>query len=228
MKAAINNAKAYLGQKAKDGAEGLANLLEQLEIKSLVDKQKGFADYINSAPERGGLTDADYYVLGILYEANEYLFPTSVLDVIPGGGGKVIKRSGELIKTGVRAEDAVKVATAEARAVKTTSKIETTLPPVNTWEQARNKVLNIVGDLGADAKPVVGRLGSSAGNGKIVGRQSADGKVGWRLDYDPDKGIHINVWDYTNGKGPGKAIKQVQPFNGDEQTFKTLLNQLNN
>ncbi|ABS47127.1 conserved domain protein [Yersinia pseudotuberculosis IP 31758] len=107
------------------------------------------------------------------------------------------------------------------------NKIETTLKPEKNWESARNKALDIVGDLGADSKPVIGRLEISAGSGKVIGRQSNDGKVGWRVDYDPEKGTHINVWDYSQGKGPGKAIKKVVPFEGNEQSFETILRQLN-
>lgn len=107
------------------------------------------------------------------------------------------------------------------------NKIETTLKPEKNWESARNKTLDIVGNLGADSKPVIGRLEVSAGNGKVIGRQSSDGKVGWRVDYDPEKGTHINIWDYSQGKGPGKAVKQVIPFEGNEKSFETILKQLN-
>lgn len=41
--------------------------------------------------------------------------------------------------------------------------IEQTLKPVKSWEQARNNALNIVGDLGVDSKPVIGRLEVSVG-----------------------------------------------------------------
>ena len=108
-----------------------------------------------------------------------------------------------------------------------TNRIETILKTEKSWENARNKALNIVGNLGANSKPVVGRLEVSAGNGKVIGRQSSDGKVGWRVDYDPEKGTHINIWDYSQGKGPGKAVKQVIPFEGNEKTFETILKQLN-
>ncbi|MDF2506084.1 hypothetical protein, partial [Clostridium sp.] len=91
------------------------------------------------------------------------------------------------------------------------------------YEQARNKAIDIIGDLGSDSKPYIGRLGS--GEGKIVGRQSSDGKVRWRLDYDPEKGPHINVEDYRNGKGPD-AIKIVIPFKGDANTVEELLKHL--
>ncbi|QYM98419.1 hemagglutination protein [Dickeya ananatis] len=107
------------------------------------------------------------------------------------------------------------------------NKIEQILKPEKNWESARNKALDIVGNLGADSKPVIGRLEISAGNGKVIGRQSGDGKVGWRVDYDPEKGTHINTWDYSQGKGPGKAIKQVIPFEGNEKSFETILKQLN-
>ncbi|VEI57465.1 Uncharacterised protein [Pasteurella multocida] len=56
---------------------------------------------------------------------------------------------------------------------------------------------------------------------------SYDGKKGWRLDYDPEKGIHVNIFDFTKGKGPGKAVKKVIPFDGNEQEFEKILKQLN-
>ena len=107
------------------------------------------------------------------------------------------------------------------------NRIETILQAEKSWESARNKALGLVGNLGADSKPVIGRLGVSAGNGKVIGRQSSDGKVGWRVDYDPEKGMHINIWDYSQGKGPGKAVKQVIPFEGNENSFEKILKQLN-
>lgn len=107
------------------------------------------------------------------------------------------------------------------------NRIEQIISPEKNWESARNKALNIVGNLGADSKPVIGRLEVSAGNGKVIVRQSSDDKVGWHVDYDPDKGTHINIWDYSQGKGPGKAVKQVIPFEGNEKVFETILKQLN-
>ncbi|WP_252514071.1 LysM peptidoglycan-binding domain-containing protein, partial [Acinetobacter pittii] len=110
---------------------------------------------------------------------------------------------------------------------KTSSKIEEILPKVKSWEVARNNAISEVGDLGLSSKPVIGRLEVSAGYNKVIGRQSPDGKKGWRLDYDPEKGPHVNIWNYTNGKGLGKAVKKVIPFDGTESTFKNLLKQLN-
>ncbi|PKG26313.1 hypothetical protein CWS20_24735 [Cytobacillus horneckiae] len=103
---------------------------------------------------------------------------------------------------------------------------EQVLDKVETYEQARNKALDLLGDLGPNSKPYTGTLPSSAGYGKVVGRQSADGKARWRLDYDPNKGMHINIEDWRNGKG-ANARKIVIPFDGNEDTFKSLLKHLN-
>ena len=116
-----------------------------------------------------------------------------------------------------------KVKTSE---ITTIARVEKILPQANSWEQARNQALNLVGNLGEGSRPVLGRLPSSAGNGKIIGRQSADGKVGWRLDYDPVKGTHINTWDWRNGKGV-EGSKMVIPFKGNEDLYRALLKQLN-
>ncbi|WP_243291858.1 hypothetical protein [Bacillus sp. FJAT-47783] len=103
---------------------------------------------------------------------------------------------------------------------------EQVLDKVKTYEQALNKALDLVGDLGPNSKPYIGTLKSSAGYGQVVGRQSADGKVRWRLDYDPNKGTHINIEDFRNGKG-ANARKIAIPFEGNERTFKSLLKHLN-
>ncbi len=103
---------------------------------------------------------------------------------------------------------------------------EQVLDKVKTYEQARNKVLDLVGDLGSNSQPYTGTLKSSAGYGQVVGRQSADGKVRWRLDYDPNKGTHINIEDFRYGKGTN-ARKIAIPFEGNESTFKSLLKHLN-
>ena len=104
--------------------------------------------------------------------------------------------------------------------------VEVTLPKQHSWEAARNLALTKVGDLGIDSKPFIGTLAVSDGYGKVVGRISSDGKKGWRLDYDPKKGMHINVFDYTKGKGD-KAIKEVIPFNGNKDDFNRYIKQLN-
>ncbi|MCY7689675.1 T7SS effector LXG polymorphic toxin [Bacillus altitudinis] len=119
-----------------------------------------------------------------------------------------------------------KVAKRVEKSAKGIGRGEQILDKVKTYEQARNKTVDLVGDLGPNAQPYTGTLKSSAGYGKVVGRQSADGKVRWRLDYDPNKGPHINIEDFRNGKG-ANAKKIAIPFEGNEGTFKSLLKHLN-
>lgn len=103
---------------------------------------------------------------------------------------------------------------------------EVILPKQSSWDNARNLAVEKLGNLGHDSKPLIGNLEISDGYGKVVGRISSDGKKGWRLDYDPEIGMHINIFDYTHGKG-SKAIKEVIPFDGDKDDFKRYLKHLN-
>ncbi len=104
-------------------------------------------------------------------------------------------------------------------------KREVELPKVQTYEQAMNKALEIIGNIDQNTGfPHLGELG--VGKGKIVGRKWFDNKVLLRLDYDPVKGPHINLDDCRIGKGP-KRIKICIPFNGNEKTVEQLLSHLN-
>ena len=103
---------------------------------------------------------------------------------------------------------------------------EQVLDKVETYEQARSKALDLLGNLGPNSKPYIGTLTSSTGYVKVIGRQSADGKARWRLHYDPNKGMHINIEDWHNGKG-ANARKLVILFDGNESTFKSLLKHFN-
>lgn len=98
---------------------------------------------------------------------------------------------------------------------------EIVLEKVQTFEQARNKALEILGDLGHNAQPNIGKMG--VGTSKVVGRRCVNNQARWRLDYDPKKGPHINVEDYR----PGKNFKMAIPFEGNEKTIESLLKHLN-
>ncbi|MNW39514.1 hypothetical protein D3C74_166040 [compost metagenome] len=91
-----------------------------------------------------------------------------------------------------------------------------------SYEQARNLAFDITGDLGVDSKAYVGRLKTSYGYQKVIGRQSADGKVRWRVDYDPNKGFHINVEDFRDGTN-----KYVFRIEGGEKAYKSIIDSLN-
>ena len=98
--------------------------------------------------------------------------------------------------------------------------------PELSYERARNKAQGALGDLGADSKPYKCSVEGSPFYGQVTGRQSADGKRRWRLDYDDIKGPHINVENFTTGKG-NKSTKIAIPFFGDFETVLSLLKHLN-
>ena len=102
---------------------------------------------------------------------------------------------------------------------------EVMLPQMKTYEDARNKALELVKDVNYQSGyPHVGNVGVC--ENKLAGRRWENRKVTMRLDYDPLKGPHINVVDSRMGKGL-KVKKFVIPFEGDEKTVETLLKHLN-
>lgn len=178
----------------------------------------GITPIIGTGKEIGQLIKGEDLVTGQKYGSDDYAWGT--LAVVSGGTtrvvGKVVGKIGDLEKKGKALEAAAKGGRSG----------EIVLDKVQTYEQARNKAMSLLGDFGADSQPFIGTMEKSAGYGKIVGRETADHKARWRLDYDPSKGMHINVEDFRNGK-KDKAIKYAIPFEGDEETFKSLLKYLN-
>ncbi|MFE3940280.1 hypothetical protein ACFXPV_00115 [Streptomyces sp. NPDC059118] len=100
---------------------------------------------------------------------------------------------------------------------------EVVLDRFDSFEQARNKALELVGKIDpATRQPYIGRLESAPTTyGKVVGfttRVNGEFKR-YRMDYDPEKGPHINV---EIGKGDS-ARKWAVPWKGTEEDFaKTL------
>lgn len=179
----------------------------------------GITPIIGTGKEIGQLIKGEDLVTGQKYGPDDYAWGT--LAVVSGGTtrvvGKVVGKISDLEKKGKALEAAAKGGRSG----------EIVLDKVQTYEQARNKAMSLLGDLGADSQPFIGTMEKSAGYGKIVGRKTADNKARWRLDYDPNKGMHINVEDFRNGKKE-QAIKYAIPFEGNEETFKALLKHLNN
>jgi len=63
---------------------------------------------------------------------------------------------------------------------------------------ARSKVRKLAG-LGGDAVPYVATRPSRTAGRVVSGMQSPDGKKGWRLDFDDEKGLHLNWWKIEDG-----------------------------
>lgn len=112
---------------------------------------------------------------------------------------------------------------------KETSDREVVYPAEQTHESARNTLMKELDKSGAFANgsvPYNGRLESSYGYDRQIGRQSLDGKVRWRLDYDPDKGVHYNFEDFSGGKGD-KAVKIEIPINISYEEYKSIIDWFN-
>jgi hypothetical protein len=77
-----------------------------------------------------------------------------------------------------------------------------------------NKALAWLEERGFKAeKPTIGRFGDI--QGKPIGTQTADGKTGFRIEYDERSGAHINVW---SGKEKGPHFT----FDASESTVTKL------
>ena len=60
--------------------------------------------------------------------------------------------------------------------------------------------------------------------GYVLGRQSPDGLVGWRIDFDGEKGYHINWWDRTGGSNRSDHFYGAITLDGlDEADFLDAL-----
>jgi hypothetical protein len=85
---------------------------------------------------------------------------------------------------------------------------------VKTYEQARNEALSWLKQRGFKSeKPTFGKFGYT--KNKPIGRQTNDGKVGFRIEYDSRSGAHINVWA---GKEKGPHFE----FDASEKTVKKI------
>ncbi|KGQ18161.1 Rhs family protein [Lysobacter dokdonensis DS-58] len=84
------------------------------------------------------------------------------------------------------------------------------------FNQARNAAIGWLGDKGFKAeKATLGKFGEN--KGKPVGMTTADGKSGFRVEYDGRHGAHINVWS-------GKE-KQTFTFKGTPEQVNKLVRQ---
>jgi len=83
------------------------------------------------------------------------------------------------------------------------------------YNQARNMALKWLEKEGFQAEElVIGKFGTS--KGKAIGKSTADGKVGFRVEYDTRSGAHINVW---SGKNKGPHFQ----FNSSEKSVNKII-----
>lgn len=86
------------------------------------------------------------------------------------------------------------------------------------YNQARNEAVEWLNDRGFVAeKETLGKFGPN--KGQIIGMQTIDKKVGYRIEFDSRHGAHINVFA---GKEKGVIL-----FNGDQDTVNNIIKKLN-
>ncbi len=100
--------------------------------------------------------------------------------------------------------------------------------PANSFEDARNKALNLLGVIDQTTrKPVLSRSigGSRIPKGSVVGFETNVNGVWkqYRLDYD-DNGPHINI---KVGKGNAMVINKRVEFPGNENDILKFVRNLN-
>lgn len=85
---------------------------------------------------------------------------------------------------------------------------------VKTYEQARNEALSWLEQRGFKSEnQTFGKFGYT--KNEPIGRQTNDGKVGFRIEHDSRSGAHINVWA---GKEKGPHFE----FDASEKTVKKI------
>ena len=85
------------------------------------------------------------------------------------------------------------------------------------YNQAMNKALAWLVQRGFNAeRPTIGKFGTIQGS--PIGMQTADGKTGFRIEFDGRNGAHINVW---SGKEKGPHFN----FNASESTVTKIQGQ---
>lgn len=88
------------------------------------------------------------------------------------------------------------------------------------FNQARNAALEWLEERGFKAeRQVLGKFGTNAG--KPIGMSTADGKVGFRVEFDSRSGAHINVWDNNAPRGAKKGPHFR--FKGSESTVNKIV-----
>lgn len=163
--------------------------------------------------ERPILITAEGIAIQAPKAAEELALLQSNIQKTGGAVKETIKDTKQLLKHEAEIVNSVKGSTGIQR--------EVVLPKVQTYEQARNKALEIIGKVDQrTGMPHVGNL--RVGAGQIVGRKWHGQKVMLRLDYDPIKGSHINVTDFRMGKG-ANGVRVAITFEGNELTVKNLL-----
>ncbi len=110
---------------------------------------------------------------------------------------------------------------AAASAAKALSKGVENVANFKGLNEARASARQLSG-LGDDAVNFIQEIGPL--KGQITGRMSPDGLRGWRLDFDPKKGFHVNWWDRSAGPKRADWLYGANKIEGGtlDQFWQTL------
>jgi hypothetical protein len=93
----------------------------------------------------------------------------------------------------------------------------------DSFDKARNAALNWLEKRGFKAeKGNQGKFGNQ--NGKFNGMTTADGKIGFRVEFDKKHGAHINVFD---NKTKGSTGKATFTFSGNQSLVDKIISWFN-
>ncbi|MDC5279405.1 DUF637 domain-containing protein [Acinetobacter baumannii] len=113
VKQLLEQAKGYMGEKGGQALDAVSRGIAKGDINALKNAQTQIAEYLLKKADSGGLSQAEIVTFGTLYALNETLFPTNILDVIPGVG-KAASKGNDLLK-GIRTAAPTSAASATAR-----------------------------------------------------------------------------------------------------------------
>ncbi len=122
----VDDAANYVGRLvSRAGGElqsTLGKVMDAITVGRLEEAKLSISNYLDAAAARGGLSEVEIMALGVVYAANETLFPTTALDLIPGAG-KALGKVGELIRAGGRADELAAATRLESRAMADTERL---------------------------------------------------------------------------------------------------------
>lgn len=193
----------------------------------ILDIIQGILDFVGMFPVLG--EPADGINAGISFLRGDYVGASlSMAAMIPFEGwaatvAKWVRRftkdSEPLISVAARHSDTVADLVAATVKARDNAREVITLTKSQSRVDAFSVTQNILRGLGDGSVPYRGRLGTQ--KGRITGMQSSDGRRGWRLDYDSEKGAHYNYWDHDRGK------YGAVPFEGNQEMVERIIESFN-
>lgn len=216
VKQLLEQAKGYMGEKGGEALDAVSRGIAKGDIKALKTAQTQIAEYLLKKADSGGLSQAEMVTFGTLYALNEALFPTNILDVIPGAG-KSVGKGNDLLK-GIRATAPVSATSATARLAlrEDLAKLANVprnmeIQPANIWGKTIQDIKYSFEMDGAVLKLEPPKKGSSGLAQVYTVEKSATGIK--EIEYHPGGGTHTKSGDmyYKIVMNDGTQFRIIDP-----------------